>query len=248
MNDPRCPAHTNEPQRWTCGACGVGLCSACQPVSWLGRVLCRACVSRQERRDALRQRCAALLRPAVTVLTTVTLGAGVVWLGSRAAQMTATAEYRMLERRYAADRPAAPTFTAQDLAGQSHRLADLRGRIVVLDFWASWCGPCRASLPEMTRIAKQFAGGDPVTFLGISVDAESDACQRLIARLKLDWPQIWDGDGGAVASAYKVRALPTMIVIDRAGRIFAAGHLSPRELRRLIRFLLDRPADTAVAT
>jgi len=104
-------------------------------------------------------------------------------------------------------------------AGPARSIADLRGRVVVLNFWASWCEPCRAEAPALARAQRRWAGRG-VTVLGADWnDAVPDA-QRFARRFGLDYPIVRDV-GGALAKAYGTNSLPETFVIDRAGRVVA---------------------------
>lgn len=107
-----------------------------------------------------------------------------------------------------------PEFAVTTLQGERLALEDLRGRVVVLDFWATWCGPCIAATPGLQRLAKKYAD-QPFTLVGISVDRNEQAWKTYVARNKMDWPQYLDN--GRIASLYKVRPIPTYVVIDHEG-------------------------------
>lgn len=119
----------------------------------------------------------------------------------------------------------APSFTAQIVAGAAHEedaLFDLdahRGRVVVLDFWASWCPPCRASVPELAAFARQHPEVDVV---GVNVEMDRDAAWvgRVHASLEGTYPTVHDASG-AIQQAYLVTQLPTLLVI-RDGLIVAS--------------------------
>jgi len=128
----------------------------------------------------------------------------------------------------------APDFTLADLDGAFVTLSELQGRVVVLNFWATWCGPCRAEIPEVTA----FAHAHPeVTVLGISVDEglSTKAVGTYAMRLKVGYPVLHDPRGVA-SDPYRVSVLPTTIVVDAAGDISAThtGALDRRALERLV--------------
>jgi len=111
--------------------------------------------------------------------------------------------------------PAAPDFQFS-VDGHRYVLSVLRGKIVVLDFWASWCGPCQRSLPEISRLSGKYRD---VVFLG--VNSENPAViERTRRNLRLSFPTVYDSDG-AITDLFGVRALPTTIVIDHNRRIIA---------------------------
>lgn len=117
----------------------------------------------------------------------------------------------------APQRRPAPGFTLPRLAGGQLRLQELRGRPVVLNFWASWCVPCRAEAPNLERAWQTYRARD-VVLVGVDVqDAEDDA-REFIAALKVSYPNVRDPTQH-VLTAYRVTGIPTTVFIDREGRI-----------------------------
>jgi peroxiredoxin len=110
----------------------------------------------------------------------------------------------------------APNFSFTSRAGDFFSLDTLKGKIVVLDFWGSWCGPCVSSVPGMIRLHKQFAE-QPVVFLGIADDRQRD-WERFIDKNKLDWPQYLD-ESRTVLHQFTITGFPTYIVLDGDGII-----------------------------
>jgi thiol-disulfide isomerase/thioredoxin len=112
-----------------------------------------------------------------------------------------------------------PVITGGD-AGSRVRLSDLRGKIVIIDFWASWCAPCRAEAPIIDRVARRH-DGKGVVVLGVATSG--DDWQRAAEFAKsqsLSYTTLFD-DGDHVASAFRVQELPTLVVIDREGVVSA---------------------------
>lgn len=111
---------------------------------------------------------------------------------------------------------------ARDLQGTRWTAASLRGRIVVLDFWATWCAPCLAELPWLRRI--QARHGDRVVVLGVNLDvSDRRTLTGWLRRQGVEWPQLHDGRGynGDLARQFEVTSLPTSVLIDREGRVQA---------------------------
>jgi cytochrome c biogenesis protein CcmG, thiol:disulfide interchange protein DsbE len=140
----------------------------------------------------------------------------------------------------AGERPAAPELRLPRLGSDATaRLADWRGKVVVLNFWASWCGPCREESPMLQRWHQRIrrAGG---TVLGVDVqDVTSDA-QRFIREHRLTYPMLRDGEGDT-AKPFEILGYPETLVIDRRGRIAAAlrGPVDEAFLKQEIEPLLD---------
>jgi peroxiredoxin/protocatechuate 3,4-dioxygenase beta subunit len=133
----------------------------------------------------------------------------------------------------------APDFTAQQLDGTPLKLADLRGKIVLLDFWATWCGLCRADLPNLERYYPEHAKDGRFEIVSISVDDDPALVQRFLASRKLPWRQIALGPVKAnpLAKLYNVWGTPATVLIDRDG-VIAARNLLGDELRKKIDELL----------
>ncbi len=113
---------------------------------------------------------------------------------------------------------AAPSFTLQTLEGETLDLAALKGeKVILLDFWASWCPPCRKGLPVVAGIAREFEDR-PVAVYGINVGESPDQARAFIEKSGLDLAVAADTDG-AVASKYGVRGIPQTVVIGRDGII-----------------------------
>ncbi|TKC08896.1 TlpA disulfide reductase family protein [Pedobacter frigoris] len=118
----------------------------------------------------------------------------------------------------------APVFTQQDTAGKPVSLASFRGKYVLIDFWASWCGPCRDTNPELVKIYNEFKGRN-FTILGVSLDDtdRKDAWLKAIKEDGLKWPQVsdlkhWENE---VAKLYSIRKIPQNFLIDPEGIIIA---------------------------
>lgn len=111
----------------------------------------------------------------------------------------------------------APDFELADLDGSPHRLSDYRGKVVVLNFWATWCPPCRYEMPSMQRAWEQVRDED-IVFLGVNVGEDADTVFLFLADYPVDFPLLFDREA-KVIEAYPVTGLPTTYIIDPAGRI-----------------------------
>jgi thiol-disulfide isomerase/thioredoxin len=121
------------------------------------------------------------------------------------------------ERDPNADRTDPMEFTLRALRGQPVKLASLRGKVVVLDFWATWCGPCRVQHPLYEQVKKRFAGKDEVVFLNINTDEEQSAVGPFVEELKWDAANIFFEDG--LGTLLRVSSIPTTIIIGKDGQV-----------------------------
>ncbi|MBL8757843.1 MAG: TlpA family protein disulfide reductase [Phycisphaerae bacterium] len=116
---------------------------------------------------------------------------------------------------------AAPAFALKDAEGKEHTLAGLKGKIVLLDFWATWCGPCKAAMPAIQKIHEQFAG-KPVAVLGVNTwERKADAGPAYMAKQKFTYPCLLAGD--ELATTYGISGIPTLVLIDGDGKILHIG-------------------------
>lgn len=122
-----------------------------------------------------------------------------------------------------AKRTAAPAFTLQDSKGNSVRLADFRGKVVLLNFWATWCGPCKAEIPWFNEFQKKY-GGSGVVVLGVSMDEDGwEAVRPYMQKMAVSY-RVLLGDNGTAAKYGGIDSLPQTLLIDREGRV-AARHV-----------------------
>jgi cytochrome c biogenesis protein CcmG, thiol:disulfide interchange protein DsbE len=117
------------------------------------------------------------------------------------------------------------------------------GRVVVVDFWASWCKPCRQSIPWLNQLKARYAASG-LTIIGVNVDAERRDAERFLRDVPIDFDVVFDPDGH-IARQFKVQAMPASYVIDRSGKIVAT-HLGFRDAKKAdveaaIKALLDAP-------
>ena len=120
------------------------------------------------------------------------------------------------------DQPAAPAWKLADLDGKPVSLADFKGKVVILDFWGTWCAPCRDEIPGFVELQKKFADKGLVV-VGISLDQEGAAfVQKFVKQHGVTYPVVVGNQ--EVAAAYDgIDALPTTFIIDRAGKV-VKGH------------------------
>jgi len=104
---------------------------------------------------------------------------------------------------------------AANMPGRELPLAELKGRVVLLDFWASWCGPCRQALPKLKQLQAIY-GGDDFTVISISEDDDAQIWKAFVSEHQMTWAQRFDGNG-ALAHQYGVQGLPTYVLLGRDG-------------------------------
>ncbi len=120
--------------------------------------------------------------------------------------------------------PVAPDFALKDLSGKMQKLSDYRGRVVLLDFWATWCPPCRMSIPFLIEMRKKYADKE-FTVLGISTDDPDEISNQQLnefkEKFKMNYP-VLRADNIVLHDYFRrmgSMALPTMFVVDRDGRV-----------------------------
>jgi peroxiredoxin len=128
----------------------------------------------------------------------------------------------------------APAFELKDLAGRKVSIADFQGKTVLLDFWATWCAPCRQEMPTFEKLRREFAGKD-VVILTVDVDEPEAVAAQYMKDEKLTFP-VLIAEGTDMVTRYGVVAFPTTLVIDADGRVaaYAVGGRNEAELRELI--------------
>jgi cytochrome c biogenesis protein CcmG/thiol:disulfide interchange protein DsbE len=133
----------------------------------------------------------------------------------------------------------APGFALADLDGNPVRLADLRGRPVIVNFWASWCAPCVEEFPLLQQALTEHRS-DGLAVIGVVFDDRSEAARGFLERMGAAWPAAMDPNS-SVADAYGVSAPPESFFIDRQGRIAGRqiGQLSATDLAGQLAAILD---------
>lgn len=109
----------------------------------------------------------------------------------------------------------APDFTLKSNQGENLRLEDYRGQVVMLNFWASWCGPCRQEMPVMDDIHEQYKDLG-FTVLAVNVDQNKAEADRFLSAVPVDFPILYDSES-RVSEMYGVDAMPSTVMIDRDG-------------------------------
>lgn len=126
------------------------------------------------------------------------------------------------------------------LAGDTLRLSSLKGKVVLLDFWASWCGPCRSSNKELTKLYPKYKNKG-FEILGVSLDDDLSKWKTAIAKDKITWLQVNEPGGWEANTArlWDISAIPTSFLIDKEGKLLAMD-LTGKELEKALKYLIDK--------
>lgn len=113
--------------------------------------------------------------------------------------------------------PMAPDFTLAQYQGGNLKLSEQRGNVVLLNFWATWCGPCRTEMPELDKLAKKYADLG-VVVIGVNVETEGDGVKAYLSDIPVSFPILLDTNNVA-SKTYDVQAMPTTVIIDKDGKV-----------------------------
>jgi cytochrome c biogenesis protein CcmG/thiol:disulfide interchange protein DsbE len=157
---------------------------------------------------------------------------GFWWLGRSAPSEPATPDSSVSQGK------AAPDFVLKDLTGHLVRLSDLRGQVVLINLWATWCPPCRAEIPDLAAVYQAYHA-EGFVILGVDDQESKETVSEFLAKSPLPYPVLLDPDS-RVARAYGVSYLPMSFLIDRRGMLRAAlpGQNSRAKLENAITPLL----------
>ncbi len=111
----------------------------------------------------------------------------------------------------------APDFTLRQVNGPNLRLGEQRGRVVMVNFWATWCPPCRVELPHLEKLHAKYRGSG-FLMLGVNVDNDPQVARALVGRMGLTFPVLLDTDKKVVGT-YDLNAMPATVLIDRDGQV-----------------------------
>jgi peroxiredoxin len=118
----------------------------------------------------------------------------------------------------AANQPSmAPDFTLKSREGVNIKLSELRGQVVMVNFWASWCGPCRQEMPLLQQLYERYESLG-FSLLGVNVDEDRAAADKILKELPVSFPILYD-ERSEVSQTYQVKAMPSTFMIDRDGQI-----------------------------
>jgi len=147
--------------------------------------------------------------------------------------------------RFASNGEPAPKLVIQDLSGKTTSMDDLKGKVVLVNFWATWCPPCRAEVPELIALQKKL--GDKLQIIGVSEDDSADDVHEYIKKMGINYPVVMSTS--QIVEAYGgVAALPTTFVVDTEGKVVQRhlGLLNGENTELEVRALAGLPVDAKV--
>ncbi len=126
------------------------------------------------------------------------------------------------------------------VSGDTMRLSSFKGKVILLDFWASWCLPCRASNKRLTKLYPKYKEMGFEIF-AVSLDTDHSSWKKAVAKDKVNWPQVIDAGGwdAKTAISWNISALPTSYLIDKEGTLLAMD-LEGKELEKALKHLLEK--------
>ena len=142
----------------------------------------------------------------------------------------------------------APDFSFTSSEGEHISLDDLQGKVVLLDFWGTWCGPCVESVPDLRQLHKKYANDPSFVLIGISSDRDDDVWREFTEKNKMAWPQYRDKDG-KILRAFRVGSFPTYVILDHEGIIrhrsvgmtWSRAASLDSEIKKYIKLIAKRP-------
>ncbi len=149
---------------------------------------------------------------------------------------------RLISRPELARARMAPPFAITTMDGQNISLDNLNGRVVLIDFWATWCQPCREAMPHVRDIARKFQG-QPLVVLSVSLDSDQKKWKDFVEKNGMTWPQYYDGGfSGPVAQLFGVHAIPNTFTIDSDG-VLQDEHIGDASIEGKLKKLVERIRD-----
>lgn len=129
-------------------------------------------------------------------------------------------------------------FKAQTLNGQTIQNADFKDKVVVINLWATWCGPCVQEIPELNALKEQFAANSDVLFVAIS-DETPTRIQNFLNRIPFAYTQVSDADLDDALQSGLVHSIPKHIVLDRSGNIHTYIKGAPKDIKERLRLVIE---------
>jgi thiol-disulfide isomerase/thioredoxin len=160
--------------------------------------------------------------------------------GDRRVTVSSDAVIELAEAPHPEGFPSARDFTLPSLAGDMIKLSDFKGQVVILDFWATWCGPCRREIPHFIELREEY-GDDGLAIVGIALDRQGQSKVEPFARqMKMNYPTLLDPTQVAAQIYGPIQGIPTTYVIDREGyvRQRLVGYRDKATFERIVQDLL----------
>jgi thiol-disulfide isomerase/thioredoxin len=130
-----------------------------------------------------------------------------------------------------------PDLKSKNLEDKAVKLSDLKGKVVVLDVWATWCPPCRAMIPHEKELTKRLKD-KPFVLVSISIDAKKETVSNFVEKEKMTWTHWWNGQKGGIVTELGIRSIPTIYVLDPKGVIRYKG-VRGKEMDKAVDTLLE---------
>jgi thiol-disulfide isomerase/thioredoxin len=127
-------------------------------------------------------------------------------------------------------------FTYPDIDENDVSLSSLQGRLVYVDVWATWCGPCIGEIPSLQKLEEEYHGKN-ITFLSVSIDTDKDAWMKMVKEDNLGGIQLWAGNSSPITRDYAIFSIPRFMLFDADGKVITTN--APRPSSTDIRGLLD---------
>ena len=126
-----------------------------------------------------------------------------------------------------------PEFSFEDLKGQLHHLSDYRGKVLLLDFWGYWCGPCIAEVPTLVATYNELHSNG-FEIIGIHNGEDTASVRKFISEHKMNWNQTIEGDNGSILKLFRIKGYPTYFLIGKNGSIISNNLRPGDELSKTI--------------